>query len=308
VAVASTSAKGATRAEPLPRRRRSRHLRSRRRLAWLFMAPLVAINLVVILGPSIAAIYYSFTDWTGIGTYTWVGFENYTTLFSDAEFRSGITHNLYWTAIFLTVPVIMGLGGAFLLSRITRFQILFRVVFFIPYVLASVVNAAVWETILEPDRGLLPALGIGGISFLGDPGLALPSVAFVDNWHFWGFLLVIFLAAMQSVDKELYEAVRMDGAGPWREFKDVTLPGIRPTLIFVLVIVTIWSFLAFDYVYILTQGGPAGATETAATLLYKTVFQYNQAGYAAAMGISLAAVAFFLLGVYGLARRRGWNV
>ncbi|HST39193.1 MAG TPA: sugar ABC transporter permease, partial [Conexibacter sp.] len=168
-----------------------------------------------------------------------------------------------------------------------------------------------WENLLDPQAGIGSALGIPGLegtSFFGDPSLALPAVAFVDIWHFWGFLLVLFLASMQSIDRELYEAARVDGAGLWREFRDITLPGIRPTLVFAVVLVTIWSFLTFDYVYIITEGGPAGSTETAATLLYKEVFEYNEAGYAAAMGLTLSVVAFVVMAFYGIARKLGWRV
>ena len=298
---------------PVPARRRgnSAHLRARRRFGLLLLLPLIVVNLLVIVGPSFAAMYYSFTDWTGIGGYNWVGLRNYTDLVKDPDFRSGLLHNLEWTAIFLTVPMAMGLMGAFLLSRITRFRMLFRVAYFIPYVIAGVVSASVWENLLDPQQGLGSALGIPGLegtTFFGDPDRALPAVAFVDIWHFWGFLLVLFLAAMQGIDRELYEAARVDGAGLWREFRDITLPGIRPTLVFAVVLVTIWSFLTFDYIYIITQGGPAGATETAATLLYKEVFEYDQAGYAAAMGLTLSLVALVVMGLYGLARKLGWRV
>lgn len=293
------------------RRGTSAHLRARRRLGWLFLLPLLVVNVLVIIGPSIAALYYSFTDWSGLGEANWIGLDNYTRLIEDPAFRSGLLHNLQWTAIFLTVPMAMGLGGAFLLSRVTRFRLLFRVAFFVPYVIASVVSASIWENLLDPQAGLGSALsipGLEGTSFFGDPGRALPAVAFVDIWHFWGFLLVLFLASMQSIDRELYEAARVDGAGLWREFRDITLPGIRPTLVFAVVLVTIWSFLTFDYVYIITEGGPAGATETAATLLYKEVFEYNEAGYAAAMGLTLSVVAFAVMAIYGIARKLGWRV
>jgi raffinose/stachyose/melibiose transport system permease protein len=287
---------------------RGGHLAARRRMGWLFLAPLVAVHVLVVLGPSLAAVYYAFTDWTGIGGAQFIGVDNFTRLLSDPEFWSGLWHNVQWTMFFLTVPMAMGLVGAFLLSRVRRFQLAFRLAYFIPFVLASVVNAAVWQNLLDPDSGLSPTLGLGHIAFFGNPDIALGSVAFVDAWHFWGFLVVLFLASMQSVDRELYEAARMDGAKPWREFWNITLPGIRSTLVFAAILVTIWSFLTFDYVYIITQGGPAGATETAATYLYKEAFTYNEAGYAAAMGLSLSFVSVLCGGAYLLARRLGWRV
>jgi len=278
------------------------------------MAPLILVNVVVIVGPSIAAVYYSFTNWDGISAAHWTGLANFRRLLHDGEFRTGLEHNLEWTAMFLTVPIAMGLLGAFLLSQIKRFRLLFRTIFFIPYVIASVVNAFIWQIILDPQQGIgsqLQRIDIGwlnGVAFFGDVNLALPAVAFVDNWHFWGFLVVLFLAAMQSIPTELYEAQRVDGGGRWAEFWHVTLPGIRPTLVFVVVIVTIWSFLTFDYVYIITQGGPGGATDTAATLLYRTMFSYNEAGYAASMGLALALVSVVVTLAYAYVKRRGWDV
>ena len=294
--------------------RRRSPFAAQRRLAWVFIAPLALVNAVVVAGPSIAALGYSFTAWDGLSSPRWIGLGNYRRLIGDETFRNGLWHNVEWTAWFLTVPITMGLVGAFLLSRIRRFQLAFRLLFFIPYVLASVVNAAVWEEILDPDQGIgsqLNRVGIpwlNGIAFFGDTRLALPSVASVDTWHFWGFLVVIFLGAMRAIDSSLYEACRSDGGNAWHEFWHVTLPGLRPTLVFCLVIVTIWSFLTFDYVYIITQGGPAGATDTAATVLYSEAFQQGEPGYAAAMGLSLALVSVVVAIAYRLVRRAGWDV
>jgi raffinose/stachyose/melibiose transport system permease protein len=283
-------------------------------VAWAFMLPLVAVNLLVIIGPAAATVWYAFTDWSGIGQANFVGLDNFRELLGDLEFHQAAWHYLLWTLFFLTVPIAMGLLGAFLLSRIRRFQVLFRVAFFIPYVIASVVNAAIWQNLLDPVLGVgaqLDKLGISvlrDVNFLGNPSLALPTVAFVDNWHWWGFLVVLFLAAMGSVDRSLYEAARVDGASTWREFWHITLPGIRATLLFVALMTIIWSLLAFDYVYILTQGGPAGATELISTLLYKHAFSLNEAGYAAAMGVGMTSVVLIVVGVYVWLRRRGWEV
>jgi raffinose/stachyose/melibiose transport system permease protein len=288
--------------------------RRRARVAWLFMVPLVAVNLLVIVAPAAATVWYAFTDWSGVGAARFVGLANFRQLLGDLEFHQAGLHYLTWTAFFLTVPIAMGLLGAFLLSRIRRFQVLFRIAYFIPYVIASVVNGAIWQNLLDPVLGLGAQLDKFGIpllrdvNFLGNPSLALPTVAFVDNWHFWGFLVVLFLAAMGSVDRSLYEAARVDGATTWREFWHITLPGIRATLLFVALMTIIWSLLAFDYVYILTQGGPAGATELISTLLYKQAFTLNEAGYAAAMGVGMTSVVLVVVGVYLWLRRRGWEV
>jgi raffinose/stachyose/melibiose transport system permease protein len=289
-------------------------LRRRHLLAWAFMLPLVVVNVLVILGPSVATIYYSFTEWSGIGPAEFVGPENYREILTDPDFYSAMWHNVIWTVFFLTVPIAMGLLGAFLISQITRFQMLFRVVYFIPYVVASVVNAALWQNILDPDRGIGSALAsvgipfLDGVSFFGSERLALPSVAFVNNWAWWGFVVLLFLTALQSVDTQLYEAAKIDGAGRWQQFVNVTLPGIRPTLVFVVLLTIINSLLVFDYVYIITQGGPAGASEVVGTLMYKEAFERFEAGYAAAMGLGLSFVSGLIVLVFIYLRRRGWEV
>ncbi|MCD6030244.1 MAG: sugar-binding protein [Thermomicrobiales bacterium] len=293
---------------------RRRRIRQRTLAGWLCLVPFLVVNSLVIVGPSIATVYYSFTDWTGIGGVAFVGLDNYRQLVSDDNFRTALLHVVQWMAFFLTVPIAMALLGSYLLSQVRRFQLLFRLVYFIPYIIASVVNAAIWKNIYDGNRGLLPLLADAGVSslqgvaILGNKQLALPAVAWVDTWHWWGFLVVVFLAAMRSVDPELYDAVKIDGGGRWREFRDVTLPGIQATLVFVFLITVIGSLLAFDYIYIMTQGGPAGATEVVGTLLYERAFSLFEAGYAAAMGLSMTLLSGVVMLAYLALRRRGWEV
>jgi raffinose/stachyose/melibiose transport system permease protein len=169
-----------------------------------------------------------------------------------------------------------------------------------------VVNASIWRSILDPDTGIGNLLDINP---LGNPDLALWSVAFVNNWAWWGFLLVVFLAAMQGVNPSLYEAAALDGAGPARQFWAVTLPGIRPTFAFLGLMTIIWSFLAFDYVYILTQGGPAGATDLLSTVLYRDAFSNLQGGYASAIGVVMALISAVVVTTYLVIRRvRQWDI
>ena len=293
------------------RARRDARRRRYRLLAWAFMLPFFLVNFVVILGPSLSTFYYAFTDWSGVGPAHFIGLANFVQLFHDADFHQAVIYNLLWVAMFLTVPIAMGLLGAFLLSQIKRFQLLFRALYFIPYVTASVVNAAVWQQLLDPQQGLafeLDRLGIhwlDNVYFLGDKKLALASVAFVDNWHFWGFLVVIFLAAMQSIDSELYSAAMVDGATRWRQFYHITLPGIRSILGLALLLVTVWSLLVFEYPFIMTQGGPAGATQVMTILLYKDAFALNEPGYAAAMGLCVSLLATVVALIFVLLRRKG---
>ena len=133
-------------------------------------------------------------------------------------------------------------------------------------------------------------------------------VPLVDNWHWWGFLMILFLTAMQSIPIELYDAAKIDGANRWQEFRYVTVPGIRPVILFMLMMSAIWAFLAFDYVWILTQGGPAGASDLMATVLYRNAFARFEAGYAAAQGLLLSALAGVIVVFFLYLRRRGWEI
>lgn len=282
---------------------------------WLFVLPLLLLNVLVILGPSLSAIYYAFTDWSGLGDAKFIGLGNFQRLFQDEVFWQAIKNNIVWCLLFLIVPIIMALTGASLLSQIRRGRTFFRALYFIPYVLASVVVTQVWRNILHPSYGLgvqLAKLGPfmkwADIKFFGDANVVLYSVAFVDNWHWWGFLTVLYLAAMQNVDVNLYEAARIEGANRWQEFIHVTLPGIRPTLVFTLLITVIFSFLAFDYVFQLTQGGPANASEMLSTLTYKAAFRRFEAGYAAAIGLTTSFICLAFGGLFVWLRRRGWEI
>lgn len=283
-------------------------------LPWIFIAPITLIHLVVVVGPSISGMYYSLTDWSGIGEAEFIGLENFRTLiFDDGNFRLAFRHNVVWLLFFLTVPFIMALAVASLLAQVRRGSMIFRTVFFIPYILPSVVAAAIWRMLYDPRLGfgvVLAKYGIQGLDqpYLGDKNLALGAIAFADNWHWWGFLMVLFLTAMQNIPTDLYDAAKIDGANRWQEFLNVTLPGIRPTVFFMLMMSAIWAFLVFDYVWILTQGGPAGSSEMLATYLYKQAFQRFEAGYGAAIGITMSALAGIMAAIFVILRRRGWDV
>ena len=280
---------------------------------WMFILPILLLNLIIIIIPSAFGLLVAFTDWTGYGSLHFIGLKNFDRLFQDAIFFKALKHNLIWTAYFLTAPIAVGLLGAYLLSGIRKGQMFFRVAFFIPYVIASVVNSQLWRQLLHPRVGIgawLADHGTGILDFpiFGSRESALYGVAFVDSWHFWGFLVVIYLAAMSAVDVELYEVARLDGASRFQQFRKVTLPSIRPTLVFTILMIIIWSSLVFDYVYMLTGGGPANASEVMATYLYQNAFSRFDAGYAASTGfmmsiwVALAVVGFVLL------RRRGWEI
>ena len=282
-------------------------------LPWLFMAPILILNVVVILGPSIGSAFFAFTEWSGLGAPKWVGLANFQRMLTDRVYRIAFTNNVKWTLIFLTVPIAMGLLGSALLAPIKRFAMFYRVAYFLPYVIASVVNAQIWRNILHPTMGIGPLLAERGLEFMnvaffGNRHVVLYSIAFVDNWHWWGFLVVLYLAAMQAIDPELYEAARLEGANRWQEWRYVTLPGILPTLVFTILMTIIWSFLVFDYIYLLTQGGPAHASEVLATEVFNSAFFRFEVGYAAAIGVSMSFIAAMVVTGFILLRRRGWQV
>ena len=285
-----------------PRRRRDSRRRNMR--GWLLILPLLAVNVCVVAWPSLQALGYSFTNWDGVSTPRFIGLANYRMLWRDPSYRDAFEHNLLWMVFFLVVPMSIGLFGAFLLSRITRFQLLFRLIYFVPYTVASIITASIWSSLVSVDNGIGKYLDI---NFLGSQFWALPTVAFINSWAWWGFLVVIFLTAMRTVSPSLYEAAQLDGAGALRQFRSITLPSIRPTLVFLGLMTIIWSFLAFDYVYVLTSGGPAGATDVVATLLYRTGLQSGQPGYASAMGVVMSLIsAAVVVGYMWLRRRKGW--
>ncbi|HET9223001.1 MAG TPA: sugar ABC transporter permease [Roseiflexaceae bacterium] len=281
---------------------------------WLFVLPILLLHGLVIVGPSISGMYYSLTKWSGIGPAEFIGLENFRRLiFDDMDFRRAFLNNLIWLAIFLTIPIALALVAASLLAPIRRGGMLFRALLFIPYIVPSVVTASIWRNLLHPTLGIggqLAEAGVRGldIAYLGNARTALYAVALADNWHWWGFLMVLFLAAMQNIPPDLYEAARIDGANRWDEFRHITIPGIRPTLVFMILMTAIWSFLVFDYIWILTQGGPAGSSEVLGTLLYKNAFNRFDAGYASAMGLTMSFFAGIIICIFIVLRRRGWEI
>ena len=282
-------------------------------IAWYFVIPVVFIHLFVIGIPSILSLALCLTDWSGLGKINYVGFENFIELFDDRYFKKAIFHNILWTIIFLTVPVCIALMCAYLLTGIKRGQMFYRLAFFFPYMLASVVNCQIWKYLFHPIHGLggfFESIGIEALasSPFTTKDTSLYAAAFVDGWHFWGFLVVIYLTGMYQVDNHLYEAADIEGASKFQKFRYITLPMIRPIFIFSLMIIIIWSVPVFDYVYILTGGGPAYSSEVVANYLYTHAFVRFNVGYASAVGTLMFFYVIFIVGIFGLLRRLGWEI
>lgn len=267
---------------------------------YLFILPAFLIHACLVAAPSLSTLVMSLYDWNGLGNPKYIGLNNFKEILRDPTIKLCLIHNLQWLAIFITVPIILGFVVSILVSQMRRFQMAFRTVYFVPYVISAVVAGRIWTAFMNPYYGLnlvFEKMGLTTMAktlWLGNPKIALFSVAFVDNWHWWGFIMVLFLGALQQVDTTLYEAARVDGANRWQELLHVSIPGIRSTIAFVLIMTIMWSFLTFDYVYVMTNGGPANSTEILATYIYKNAFIKYRAGYANAICVLQSGLCIFI--------------
>lgn len=265
---------------------------SQRAYHTLFVLPALTLSIAIVLLPALLTFGAAFSRWDGVSAPSFTGIDNFKALFSDPVFWTAITNNVQWALIFLTIPMAIALIAASLLMRRQRSGAVYQVIFLLPYVLAPVANAVIWQNIiLSPVSGLLGFVSktfVPLTSPLTEPSTALYAVAAVDIWHFWGYLTVVFFAAMRQTPEEQLEAAFLENASGWQVFWNVTLPNILPTLGLMLVLVTIFSFLTFDYIYLITQGGPARATEMLSTYAYKFAFTSFQVGKAAAVALVMS--------------------
>lgn len=271
-----------------------------------FVFPAFLFHVLIVAIPSIETLIYSFYDWNGIGAPVYIGLGNFNEMiFHDESLRLALSNNLKWIAIFITVPIIMGMAVAVLITGVksSSIQMGLRTVYFLPYVLSAAIAGKIWSSLMNPYFGipkLFKMLGLNNLSdilWLGDIRIALYSVAFVSNWHWWGFVMVLLIAALQQIDPDLYEAATIDGCGKWESFVHITLPGVSPTLVFIFGLSLMWSVTSFDFTWVMTQGGPAQATEMLSTWIYKNAFVNYRAGYANAICILQSAI---VLGIFFL--------
>ncbi|WP_353081213.1 carbohydrate ABC transporter permease [Tessaracoccus lapidicaptus] len=292
-------------AAPVVRPGRRRAKRDRTLTNYLLIAPALLLSVIVVVIPGIMTAVLSFTDWSGASfdNINFRGAQNFVEIFADPIFATSLKNNLIWLALFLTLPVIIGLATAWLLLRRGRMRTVYQVIFLMPYVLAPVVNAMVWLSIIyNPNGGVVGALGLPGpLSSLSG---ALYAAAAVDMWHYWGFLTIVYFGALRQTPMEHVEAATVDGANAWQIFTNVYLPSIRSTLMLMFVMIVIFSFLAFDYIWLLTQGGPAHSSEVMGTYAYAFAFGSFQFGKAAAVGLIMSAFGLVASIVYTVMSRR----
>jgi multiple sugar transport system permease protein len=294
-----------------PRASGGAHRRQEAAAAWLMSTPALAGLVLFVVLPFAVAIGLSFTDYRFNSPLPaqWVGVENYGRLVTDPVFLRGLVNNLLFAAVVVPVQTSLALVLALLVNRPLRGMVFFRTVFFLPVVYPMALVAVVWELILAPGPSGLMNHALGWASrggwnpatdFLRDPRLAMPAIILMSIWQGVGYQMVILLAGLQAVPQALYEAAAIDRAGRWHQFVHVTLPQMRNTILFVVMITTILAFRLFDQVWILTQGGPNHATTTLMYQSYIAARERNQVGLGAAM-----AVIFFLIMV-GIALGQHW--
>lgn len=253
----------------------------------LFLAPSLIPLVLFTVGPMVASVGLSLLEWNLLKPPVFVGLDNYERLLGDADFHAAIGHTLVYIAGYLPLVLVAGLFVALALNQRLRGLALIRTAYFLPVVTSWVVVALMWRWLLDPKVGIvnhaLGLIGVDGPGWYTDPVWAMPSVIIASAWKDLGFVMVILLAGLQSIPEEYYEAASVDGAGRWARFRHITLPLLTPSLFFVVVISLINNLQVFDQVWVMTKGGPAGATSVVVSQIVTNAFSYGQMGYAAAM-------------------------
>lgn len=263
---------------------------------WWFALPALLLFAFVVLVPSARGVYYAFTDWDGLDPdFSFVGLGNFSDMFGDADAKQAIWHTLLIAVSITVIQNAVGLALALGVNTAIKSRNVLRVFLFAPAVITPIVTAYLWRNLLGPDgavNSLLGAVGLDGWrqDWLGSPRLALWSVVAVIVWQFAGYSMVIFLAGLQSVPREVHEAAAMDGAGPVRRFWSVTRPLLAPAFTINLMLSIIGGIKLFDQVYALTGGGPGHATDTISTLIYKDAFILGEFGYSIALAVVLTII------------------
>jgi ABC-type sugar transport system permease subunit len=281
------------------------------RLAWMFMGPALAVLFVIATGPLLATVWESFhghdlrLPWLGR---PFIGLANYKEAATDPRFREALGHTLAFTLLTVSLELMLGLALALGLDGLTRGRGLARLVVLLPWALPTVVAGLVWRFIFDSQSGLANAApGWLGMTFqvdwLADPKAAWLPILLGDIWKTTPFVALLLLAGLQGIDPRLFEAARMDGAGVWRRFADLTLPLLAPALTVALVFRMLDAFRVFDLVYVLTGGGPGTSTEVISLYAFLALMQDLRFGYASALSVSVFFVSFILALLYVRAAR-----
>jgi len=277
---------------------------------WWWVLPALVLSGAVIYLATAAGAFYAFTDWTGIGAYNFVGFANFAKVFHNSELLGALVNTVLLAVGFVVFTNLIGLGFALALNRTLKTRYLLRTLIFMPVVLSPVAVSYIWKFIFAYNGSLNQILGDVGLGslrhdWLAVPKLALGCVLVVMVWQSIGFVAVVYLAGLATVPHELEEAAAIDGAGPWRRFRRITVPLIQPSLAIATTLTLIQGLRVFDQVMALTSGGPDNATQTLATEIYQQTFTYQEFGLGAAMALVLTVfILVFTIAQLALTRDR----
>ncbi|MEJ7137202.1 carbohydrate ABC transporter permease [Amphibiibacter pelophylacis] len=261
--------------------------------AWLMVLPALIGFVLFYAWPTLRAVQISFTDWNLLSAPAYVGVDNYVQMWHDDKFWNGMKLSLYYVLLNIPLQTVLGLFLAVVMDRLTR-AIFVKAVVLLPYLLSNVLVAMIWLWMLDPMLGVVNAtLGAWGFDaqpFFGDASQALLTVAGVNIWRHMGLVAMLFLAGLQNIPRHLYEAAALEGATEWQMFRRITLPLLRPVMVFVLVTSVTGSFQIFDTIAVTTGGGPLDSTRVIVHYIVQNAFSFYKMGYASAMSITLCGV------------------
>ena len=270
---------------------------ARERAGWVFIAPAMIAIAVFFVVPVVGSLFLSLTDFdiyalADLGNMRFVGLQNYERLLTNPLFWQAMRNTVWFGLLGVPLTIVASLAAAVILNaRTVKWRPVWRVLFFAPYVTALVATAVLWNYLLHTRYGVInwaiTSVGLPAVDWLGDPSTSIPAILLFVVWKTFGYNMLIFLAVLQTVPDDLYEAARIDGAGPWSRFRHVTLPAIAPTLLLVSIISVAAFFQLFAEPYVMTQGGPAQSTVTVLYFMYEEGFKWWNLG-------SASAVAFIL--------------
>jgi len=288
----------------------SKHLRRRRDLVgYAFSGPALVILGIFVFYPTFYALVMSFTNATGFNDPSFIGFDNYEKAFTNADSLNAIWRTVVYAVVYAPVVIVVALALAILLNQTGMFlRSYLRTTIFVPFIISMAVAALAYGFILNAQTGILPywvsELGVALPDILNSSTWALPAVIFVAVWKNFGYFMVIFIGGLQTIPGDLYEAAEIDGASAWQRFISVTLPGLRPTMTYVVILAANGAFQAFDQIYVMTGGGPLRSTETIVYRVYIEGFRNFRQGYASALSFILMAITMIIGVVQLLISRR----
>ncbi len=274
---------------------------------WTFILPNFLGFGLLTLVPVLTLFYYSLTSWNAFGKANFVGLENFARMGRDSSFWTALTNTLYYSVLHIPLTLVVALGLALLLNTQIRGRAFFRTAAFFPYITSIVAIAVVWNMLFSPDFGpinqVLRFLGVDNPpGWTASADWSMPAVIIVGVWRDMGYYMILLLAGLQTIPGQLYEAAKVDGADTWRRFWNITIPGLRPTLFFVTVMLTISSLKVFDLILVMTNGGPGQSTLVLSQFIYQRGFVENNFGYASA-----AAVVLFFICISVTIFQYVWN-